>query len=54
MEKMKCPCGECPKAGDVYVCEDCQMTITVTKGCTCVDAECVCFACCGIAMTKVN
>ena len=54
MQKMKCPCDECPKAGDVYVCKDCLMTVTVTKECKCADAECVCLACCGKEMEKVN
>lgn len=54
MQKMKCPVDECPEAGDVYVCGDCRMTVTITKGCSCDDAECVCLACCGKAMTKVN
>jgi len=48
-----CP-DACPKAGEVYVCKDCQMTIMVVKGCGCSDCECVCLACCGKAMKPVN
>ncbi len=54
MQKMTCPCPECPKAGDVYVCEDCKMTIVVERDCACAEKDCVCFACCGKCMCKAN
>lgn len=53
-KKMSCPCTSYPQAGDVYVCSDCQMTVTITRSCSCVDKDGVCLACCGASMTKVN
>ncbi len=47
-------CDECPKSGDVYVCEDCKMTVTITKECACSDPHCVCLCCCDKKMCKVN
>lgn len=44
----------CPEAGTVYVCAECQCTISVLKGCACDDKECVCFVCCGLPMLNVN
>lgn len=57
-EKMKdltcCP-DCCPMVGDVYVCEDCHMTLQAVKGCpNNADPECCTLACCGKPMTKVN
>ena len=44
------------KEGDVYVCSDCGLELTVTKGCDCSDAEHACseggFNCCGLEMKK--
>ncbi|MFW9902354.1 MAG: hypothetical protein ACFFDY_13890 [Candidatus Thorarchaeota archaeon] len=44
------------KEGDKYVCEDCGLEFTVTKGCDCAD-ESACsdmgFTCCGETMKKV-
>jgi len=51
--KGQCP-TECPVSGDVYVCSDCKFTVTVAKGCTCTDCECVYLACCDKPMIKVN
>ncbi len=52
--KQTCPCDTCPKAGDVFVCDDCKCTILVTRDCCCNDAACVSLACCGKAMCKAN
>jgi hypothetical protein len=53
-QKMTCPCTTPPQLGDQFVCESCGMSLTITKGCGCGDPACVCLACCGTAMTKVE
>jgi hypothetical protein len=54
MQKQKCCPDECPKEGDVFVCQDCKHTVLVVRGCECDDSECVALACCGKAMAKAN
>lgn len=53
-QKMTCPCTECPKQGDVYVCDLCKMTLVIERDCGCDDATCVSLSCCGQAMCKAN
>lgn len=53
MQKQTCPCPECPKAGDQFACGQCGCEIFVYKDCACQDADCVSFACCGAAMSKI-
>ncbi len=54
MKKLDCPCLTCPKAGDVYECKTCGMTLEITADCKCADPACVSLACCGAPMAKTN
>jgi hypothetical protein len=54
MKKLECCPDCCPRAGDVYFCKCCGFTVSVVRGCTCTDSDCVSLACCGEAMKCVN